>query len=85
MGDFNRDLLKLHTDQNVRDFFNLMTSYSFNPLHSVPTRVTPSSTSLIDNIFTNDSQEFLSGVLIFDISDHFPVFTISKFVKLSPT
>ncbi|KAJ8048890.1 hypothetical protein HOLleu_01392 [Holothuria leucospilota] len=80
MGDFNCNLLNLNSDSNVKDFLNLMTSHSFYPLHSLPTRITPSSTSLVDNIFTNDPRDFHSGILIMDISDHLPVFSISKFV-----
>ncbi len=41
-----------------------------------PTRVTETSTTLIDNIFTNrhDENECISGILPTDVSDHFPFF-----------
>ncbi|KAJ8019474.1 hypothetical protein HOLleu_41089 [Holothuria leucospilota] len=78
MGDFDCNLLNLNSDSNVKDFLNLMISHSFYPLHSLPTHITLSSTSLVDNIFTNDPRDFHSGILIMDISDHLPVFSISK-------
>ncbi|KAJ8049171.1 hypothetical protein HOLleu_01792 [Holothuria leucospilota] len=80
MGEFNCNLLKLNTDSNVKDFLNFMTSHFFFPLQFLSIRITPSSTSLVDNIFTNDPRDFHSCILIMDISDHLPVFSISNFV-----
>lgn len=80
VSDFNCNLLKLNTDSNVKEFLNLMTLHSFYQLHPLPTRITPSSTYLVDNIFTNDPRDFHSRILIMDISDHLPVLSISKFV-----
>ena len=44
-----------------------------------PTRVTKNNATLIDYIITNSfmDQENLTGILKTDISDHFPIFTIS--------
>ena len=43
----------------------------------MPTRITETSCTLIDNIFTNDlSNEHFSGILYSDINDHLPVFTL---------
>ncbi len=66
-----------HSDSS--DFIDLMFSNSLVPNISKPTRVTRSSASLIDNIFTNDlfdTDKILNGILYTDISDHFPVFHI---------
>lgn len=42
-----------------------------------PSRITSHSASLIDNIFTNQiDNSTVSGLLVYDISDHLPVFTI---------
>ena len=50
----------------------------FHPLITKPTRITSYSATLIDNIFTNDSEfRAKSGIIITDISDHPPVFTCS--------
>lgn len=40
-----------------------------------PSRVTSNCATLIDNIFTNDTENnTVSGLLINDISDHLPVY-----------
>ena len=44
-----------------------------------PTRITSSTASLIDNIFTNEPTNCaVSGLLVTDISDHLPIFSISN-------
>ena len=49
-----------------------------------PTRFGDSSSSLIDNIFTNKPDDTsVAGILISDISDHLPIFYISKTSILS--
>ena len=52
MRDFNINLLNMH--QATNDFVNLLTSNIFFPLISKPTRITSSTATLIDNIFTNN-------------------------------
>ena len=71
MGDFNIDILK----HNSTDFVNTIYSNNFFPLIIKPTRVNLTSSSLIDNIFTNVSNyKISSGVLVTDLTDHFPIF-----------
>ena len=80
LGDYNLDLLKSESHSLTKDFVNLMFEHSFVPLINRPTRVTRSSASLIDNIFTNDlsfSNSSSSGILLNDTSDHYPVFHLS--------
>ena len=49
-----------------------------DPLIDTPTRITQQSATLIDNIFTNDiNHDIICGLLINDISDHLPVFSMS--------
>ena len=73
-GDFNMDLLKSDTSPAIQEFTDLLSSHSFLPLISKPTRVTQSSTSLIDNIFCNNFMQTISSCIIYnDISDHFPI------------
>lgn len=77
-GDFNVDLLKSY-EKNVFDFINLMFSFSLFPLISKPTRVTSTSATLIDNIWTSQPEENISNYIIqTDISDHFPVISQCK-------
>lgn len=74
LGDFNIDILQYDFNSNVSSFVDTMYSDSFFPLITKPTRITDSSSTLIDNIYCNNVNIFtLSGILVSDISDHFPV------------
>ena len=71
MGDFNIDLLK----DNANEFLSNIVSNSFEPTITKPTHVNERSASLIDNIFSNTvDNHCVSGILITDITDHFPIF-----------
>lgn len=62
-----------------------MSSNSFFPLVSKPTRKTSHTANVIDNIFTNDlDHDKLSGVFWSDISDRLPVFQITN-LSLKPS
>ena len=80
MGDFNIDINKAASNS----FLHNLSSCGFHPTINKPTRVTSNSTSIIDNIFTNvnnisDSVEVrVPGILLTDISDHFPIFINSS-------
>ena len=77
MGDFNLDLIKTDQHPATGKFLNSMNSMGLHPLISLPTRITSTTATLIDNIFTS---EFLkpikSGLLFTSISDHLPTFAI---------
>lgn len=76
-GDFNIDLLKSNEHTKTSEFVNTMFSLGFYPLILKPTRITKDSASLIDNIFINKSNvKTKSGLLVTDITDHLPVFTV---------
>ena len=80
MGDYNIDLLKHSTHNPTSEFLDLMFSNSFIPLINKPTRITPKSATLIDNIFANkydNEHKYLTGILTTDISDHYPIFHMS--------
>ena len=78
MGDFNIDLLKLDLNYNSNSFINIMFSSSFYSTISKPTRITKSTATLIDNIFSNTLEEkFKTGLLLTDLSDHLPVFQLN--------
>lgn len=79
LGDFNVDLNDYHSNPLSSEFYELMSSHAFLPLINKSTRISSTRSSLIDNIFSNSLDlEHMSGVIQTDISDHFPVFTISK-------
>jgi hypothetical protein len=78
IGDYNLNLLHYDTHQPTSDFIDLNFTQTLFPLINKPTRITDKSATLIDNIFstipfTADSK---TGILLWDISDHFPVFFI---------
>lgn len=75
MGDFNVNLLK--NDNKAYDLINLLFSHYFFPTITKPTRVTATSASLIDHIWTSNLQNHqVSGIYYTSISDHFPVFSV---------
>ena len=80
MGDFNIDLLKNEYCNYSNNVFNQLSSSGYMPLITKPTRITKSTATLIDNIFTNNSNEtgHQSGILLNDMSDHLPIFTITE-------
>lgn len=74
MGDFNINLLNEDIHSQTNDFVNVLSSYSFYPSITKPTRITAKSATLIDNIFTNSKVRQTSGIIINDLSDHLPIF-----------
>lgn len=79
VGDFNIDLLRIHTKPIHEEFFETICSLNLLPKITQPTRMTCSSASLIDNIFCTVSDYFQSinaGILNHRFSDHQPVFAI---------
>ena len=76
-GDYNVDLFKYRDHKATQEFVDMMFSKGLRPLITKPSRITQSSATLIDNIFTNDlCNDISSGLLINDISDHLPVFAV---------
>ena len=82
-GDFNSDLLKLDKSTNYKKFHDLICSYGFLPQILQPTRIQGDSATIIDNIFTNTSNnKTLSGNILTDLSDHFSQFVSVPRVKI---
>jgi len=76
MGDFNINLLQYRDCVNIANFYHTMMSHGFRPMITKPTRVTPNTATLIDNIYTNDITNIVqSSVIISAVSDHYPVYT----------
>ena len=77
LGDFNKNLLNSQNNNTVSDFIDLMHSKNLYCLINRPTRVTSTSYSLIDNIWTNNYTNCIkSGIIYESISDHFPIFSL---------
>ena len=72
--DHNLDFLKHHIHSCMNDFLQLNLDNELIPCINIPTRITKSSATLIDNIMISmhlhDKSE--SNILISDISDHLP-------------
>ena len=72
-GDF--DLLKYDTVNHCQEFYNTMSSNGYLPHITIPTRITDSSMTIIDNIYTNtSSNNIFSGNILAKIADHLPQF-----------
>ena len=52
-GDFNINLLKIHTKTHYNTFFENLLSSGFFPKITLPTRICDSCSTVIDNIFSN--------------------------------
>ena len=79
VGDYNLDLFRLSESHPILNYFNCFTSMGFHPLIVRPTRVSNTSQTLIDQIWTNDTgAEITSALLLTDISDHFPIICCRK-------
>ena len=77
LGDYNINLLNIESHSTTREFVDTMYTYSSFPNITKPTRAI--SSTLIDNIFSNDiltQYETISGLFDTDITDHFPIFHI---------
>ena len=76
-GDFNIDLLNPNKHKMTDEFINTIYSMSLYPKITRPSRITTHCATVIDNIFTIEIENnTVSGLLINDISDHLPVFTV---------
>ena len=70
-GDYNIDLLKIDSNAKFSTFYENTTSVGFVPKITLPTRICETTSTLIDNIYTNViDKSHTSGILITPISDH---------------
>ena len=70
-GDFNIDLLKYDTNLKYQEFYNLMIGNGYLPQIILPTRITDSTMSIIDNIYTNTfTTEIIGGNILIQVADH---------------
>ena len=76
-GDLNIDILESN-DRGDR-LMNILNSFNFYPLITVPTRVTDNSSKCIDHMWYNSFNVNHSGCFMTDISDHYTVYTSLKF------
>ena len=78
MGDLNINLLNTNNNNSLK-LMSSLAAYSFHSHINDPTRISNTSKSLIDNIFSNViNKPFINGVLYYDISDHLPIFIVTS-------
>ena len=84
MCDFNVNLLDFSSHTQTSDFVNNFFSHSLLPCIHHPTRVSEHRASIIDNIYTNATNaNIVSGNILMQITDHFPLFMILKNTHVS--
>ena len=70
-GDYNIDLLKIHRNNPTNHFYESSIACGFVPKITLPTRICDTTSTLIDNVYTNViDKPHISGILISPISDH---------------
>ena len=82
--DFNTDLLKINDKHVINEYFDMLTSQSFYPKITFPTRLTNNNGTLIDIFFCKLTESTLvttSGVLINKFSDHQPYLILLNYVS----
>ena len=77
-GDFNINLLKCDTFQLFNEFYELLLSFGLIPNITLPTRITNTTATLIDQIYSkfdkNVNSDYFAGIIASKLSDHFPIF-----------
>ena len=82
-GDLNIDLLQSGKHKHTTCFLDTLLSFHLFPKVTLPTRVTDSTATLIDHMFSNVSADkSLAGTLTTNITDHYSNFL---FTETSPT
>ena len=86
-GDYNLNLLKINEMAICSEFFDLLTAHSLFPQITLPTGLSRSNGSLIDNIFCkfqSSTSTATSGILINKLSDHLPCFILLDILLVNP-
>lgn len=74
LGDYNIDLLKVIEHKETSLLHNNLISHQYLPVITRPTRITPYTKTLLDNIFcTAWSKLQVATIILSDLSDHLPV------------
>ena len=83
-SDFNLDLKQALSSQTVSDYITTHSTHNLNSLVTISAHPTPTSSKLIDHIFSNSTKaNCKTGVLIEHFSDHLPLILSDTSVKLS--
>ena len=74
-GDFNIDMIS-YNNCYVRTFMNDIYAIGLFPAIYLPTRCTNCSATLLDNFLVSNPNLISSGVIQYDLADHFPIFVV---------
>ncbi|KAK2186295.1 hypothetical protein NP493_206g01002 [Ridgeia piscesae] len=77
MGDFNINLTNYGSHTETPDYIDAMFQHSFIPLINKPTRITTTTATVIDNIYSSDilgTNYHSHGIIYTDISYHLPIY-----------
>ena len=86
IGDFNLDLLKHANNIHLYEFINIMYSFSLFPLVTKPTRVTNTTATLIDQIWSTQVEMNTHNYIIRnDTTDHFPILSQFRIQNVTNT
>ena len=79
MGDLNINLLNHNSHNATSNFLNTLLSHSQLPLITLPTRISETSATLLDHIYSNSNPDLKEcGIIYSSLSDHLPVFSLTK-------
>ena len=83
MGNFNIDLSGDNNRSPLADYLQILQSNAFVSIVNLPTRITPTSQTIIDHIVTKVSVSVITpGIFTYQIFDHRPIFCTLTDTKL---
>ena len=86
--DQNMDFLKIKENLQYGNLLTNFISDGLLPTINLPTRITPISSTLIDNIYVTlknfDNLDYKAWVFIDDTSDHYPIFVKLTMYRKKP-
>lgn len=87
IGDINLDLARYDSDLYTKLYVDELCSKSYLPLVFLPTRITTTTATIIDHVFTNYNpvKEIKTGIVATDISDHLSNFIFLTKESFTPT
>ena len=83
-GHINIDLLKIKEKDFVNEYFDMIVSSGLFPRITLPTGISNSNATLIDNFLckiSKHSSNSIAGILLTSLSDHFPYFISLAYPK----
>jgi len=80
-GDINLNFLKYQIDTHITDYVNSILSLGCISLKNKPTRFSSTyQTSILDHVYTNIIDDnTTTGIALYDVSDHLPIFANFNF------